>query len=147
MAVRAIRQGPRRRRILVDDEAIGRIASAIRDELRAHGLRLVWSAPDRATPDRIVDIYALCDPDTSEIRYVGRSVDAEDRFVQHMRKDARTPFPSAKERWIAELAAVGKEPTLKILEVVPARRQREAEAAWIGRAREQGHRLTNTAKP
>lgn len=97
-------------------------------------------------------IYALRDPDTDEIRYVGRSIDPETRFVSHyyeaMSMDRLYEVHvSAKNRWFRSLVIAGKEPRLEVLEEVPRAEAWQRERAWYERALEEGHRLTNIVRP
>lgn len=85
-------------------------------------------------------VYALLDPRSSSVRYIGRSVKPERRMAQHMCCDDDT----YRSRWINSLKRAGLRPTLKILcwaEVADARRI-EAKLVRIHRAKNSG--LTNT---
>lgn len=67
-------------------------------------------------------IYALCDPDTEEERYVsytGVNTLATERSnaISTARSDKRNYRPLAPvSEWILELLKQGKEPTIKLLE-------------------------------
>lgn len=89
------------------------------------------------TPE-LGDIYALCDPDTGEVRYIGKAKNTKRRFAQHMR-ERRRDYPLY--RWIEKLRSEGKTPIVKILEA--ATDWREAEKRLI--AQYQGKRLLNVA--
>ncbi len=58
------------------------------------------------------EIYALCDPETGEVRYIGKSSDSHHRFKSHMR-ETRRDYPLY--RWINKLRKSGLCPKLKIL--------------------------------
>lgn len=59
-------------------------------------------------------VYLLRDPRNNEPKYVGLSLDTEKRFRRHLSKS------HGKVRlWVEELKALGLEPLLEILEVVP----------------------------
>jgi hypothetical protein len=64
-----------------------------------------------------IQIYALHDPDTDEIRYIGKSVDAQKRFKAHLRENRRkTPV----YLWLARLRKERKVPRLSIVSTVAA---------------------------
>lgn len=75
-------------------------------------------------------IYALVDPDTDVVLYVGASLDAEARLAQHRARPSRRLAP-----WIEKLKAAGKRPTLHVLERVVARDWQRRERWWIARLR------------
>lgn len=58
-----------------------------------------------------ITIYALLDPDTLEVRYVGQSEDAEKRFKGHLQDKKNL----AKWQWICTLRSQNKLPLLKII--------------------------------
>lgn len=62
-------------------------------------------------------IYALIDPRDNAIRYVGLSVDADERFISHLH-DPNANLPKA--RWIRELRQEGLSPIMQILETIEA---------------------------
>ncbi len=63
-----------------------------------------------------VAIYALTDPDTDEVRYLGKTRQSLDlRVEQHTGTRERTKL---KGPWIAELQARGQTPRVCLLEVV-----------------------------
>ena len=59
------------------------------------------------------EIYALCEPDTGEIRYIGKANDSTKRYRQHLR-EKRRDYPVY--RWIKKLAKDELTPSLVILE-------------------------------
>ena len=86
-------------------------------------------------------IYALVDPDTGDIRYVGNSQDPFKRLISHMVGSHGT---SKKKEWIEELKKQGKRPELILLDVCyqwfeSFHRERD----WIISLRHEGHPLTN----
>lgn len=87
-----------------------------------------------------VFIYALADPSTGEVRYVGQSVNPPLRLRQHLWGDHTNPY---KERWLAQLARAGREPALLILEEATQATWEARERAWIAFYRAEGARLTN----
>lgn len=91
-------------------------------------------------------VYALCEPETMEIRYVGQtSIALGDRLRAHLfqatHDEMRTNY---NYRWIRKVLARGLEPVLQVLEIVPVVELDRAEIGWITTLRELGCRLTNT---
>jgi hypothetical protein len=90
-----------------------------------------------------VIIYALCDPETLAVRYVGKTINLPSRINSH-RWEARNPaFQTHKARWLRSLG--GREPVVKVLAEVPSDQWQEAERFWIGHMRNLGCDLTNFA--
>lgn len=87
-------------------------------------------------------IYALTDPRTNEIRYVGKSESGLRRPRAH-----RCPSNHTKthcSRWIAELTTAGLTYGIQVLEEVTAADLLDvAECRWIARLRTEGCPLTN----
>ena len=63
-----------------------------------------------------VTIYTLSDPDTGEVRYVGKANDAEQRLRSHLRDSAKRKTPLYS--WLRKLTAERKSPTMQVLRVV-----------------------------
>lgn len=87
-----------------------------------------------------VYIYALVDPRDYATRYVGSSVNPQQRLVSHM----RDKFGRRKAEWIAELKSIGLKPKLKVLEKITSGAHDEAEAKWIQHFKHKGMVLTNS---
>jgi len=86
-------------------------------------------------------IYALCDPRTQEVRYIGKATDPAKRLKGHLREvRRRSPFYD----WISSLRRQGLVPTLRVLEGDVAD-WREAERRLISEARARGDRILNIA--
>lgn len=82
-------------------------------------------------------IYALCDPNTGEVRYVGKTVRAvEDRVKGHVQGSRWMETHCA--RWLRKL---GTAPDVLILEETDDLDR--AERDWIAGLRAIGYRLTN----
>lgn len=88
-----------------------------------------------------ITIYALVDPRTDEVRYIGKTTDFVRRLRRHRTEQGRTP----RHYWLASLRAQGLEPQGIVLEVVQESQWDEREQHWIRHYREQGARLTNLA--
>jgi len=85
-------------------------------------------------------IYALVDPRTDAIRYVGKTTNPSWRFRQHLRYD-RTD--SHKSRWLALLSKLGLTPKWVVLEEVKLSEWQEKERFWIANLKKDGCSLTN----
>ena len=89
-------------------------------------------------------IYALVDPITGEIRYVGKSTDPTKRLSFHLSKRSlKTNSP--KNLWIRKLLDKGLRPLLVILQKCDPNKWAEAERGWIVMFRMVGAELTNTS--
>jgi hypothetical protein len=87
-------------------------------------------------------IYALTDPRTDEVRYVGQTKYQQKRYKQHIQGFDEDNIP--KQRWVDELKAVGLLPTYSILEEnVEWDSRFKRETHWINHYLSSGHRLTN----
>lgn len=91
-----------------------------------------------------VDIYALCSPETGEIRYIGKANNALKRLGGHLRDARRRDTPVY--RWIRKLQSRGLSPKLLILLSVGPEKWEAAEVAAISRAKTLGIRLLNVSK-
>ena len=89
-----------------------------------------------------VSIYSLSDPDTGEVRYVGKSIDVKRRFWTHCREQKNDNTHRA--RWIAKLLRQEKLPMLTVIEVVEEPAWQEAETKWIAYYRGLGCSLVNS---
>ena len=86
-------------------------------------------------------IYALGDPETGMIRYIGKSIRPWERLRNHINEP---PSNCHRSHWIQSLKAKGLEPILNILESARgAWPWQEAEKFWIARGRALGWPLTN----
>lgn len=91
---------------------------------------------------RVAYIYALCEPDTGEIRYVGKTEKPQKRFKAHL-EPGNLKNNTPKNTWLKSLLSSGEMPRMQILEVVPADGWQEAEKWWIRLLRGQGVELKN----
>ena len=88
-------------------------------------------------------IYALRDPRTGMVRYVGKSVgDGSERLRAHT-KNARRNVQQKCARWVRGLLAEGLHPELVILERTVEAELDSCEKQWIRILREGGADLTN----
>lgn len=84
-------------------------------------------------------IYALVDPNTQQIRYVGKSNDPQVRLYRHFREKGNT----YKVKWLQSLKEKGQTPEILILEEVHVSQWQERESYWISFYRAQGLDLAN----
>ena len=89
-------------------------------------------------------IYALTDPRTEEVRYIGKTVNEPLFRLERHLEEAQKDVCTYKCDWIRSLISKGLEPGLSVLEIVfyPDIWQ-ERERWWIAFARERGFHLTN----
>jgi hypothetical protein len=90
----------------------------------------------------VTDIYALVDPRSGEIRYIGKANDPRARLAQHIRDSRHRDTPVY--RWVRKLLDSGLLPTMSILEV-DCSDWRKSERRLIADARSRGLRLLNVA--
>lgn len=86
-------------------------------------------------------IYALLEPSTGAVRYIGASSDPERRLWEHRChcKRGRT----YRDNWLRALIATGEQPILAILERVDTADWQSRERFWISKMREIGEPLVN----
>src|SRR5437660_1595370 len=84
-------------------------------------------------------IYALCEPDTKAVRYVGKADSVKARLKNH-KNEKRT---TRKCRWLASLHRRGLAPVVILLEEVADDSWQTAERRWIAYFRERGCDLCN----
>lgn len=89
-------------------------------------------------------IYALVDPRTNAVRYIGKADDPEARLLQHVQPAQLDRYRSRKNSWLKGLLAIGLAPELHIIDAaVPVEQIDEAERFHIYMHLELGHDLTN----
>lgn len=84
-------------------------------------------------------IYALCEPGTGVIRYIGKANDPKVRFGYHIRSSIK--FRSHLGSWLRSLA--GRRPTLLVLKEVDQASWAEEERRFIKAAKAIGIDLVN----
>lgn len=75
-----------------------------------------------------VYIYALIDPDTNNIRYIGKTIYPQLRYSEHLNKKCSNKH---KDNWIALLKKNNKVPIFKIMEVINSDDWKEREKYYI----------------
>lgn len=90
-------------------------------------------------------IYALSDPHTDEVRYIGKSSSGTRRAKVHMQEsNLRIESNTYKTRWIKEVIRSGHLPKIEVIEVLSDDSLlNEAEVFWICQFRAWGFKLTN----
>ena len=89
-------------------------------------------------------VYALTDPRTDEVRYIGVAKDLEQRLYQHVYSRGGN---SEKDSWIQQLLDDGLSPSIEPLETAETKNiAHEREAYWIQHYTELGERLTNVQR-
>jgi hypothetical protein len=86
-----------------------------------------------------VEIYGLFEPDTGDLRYVGKAKDTVKRLKSHLRESRTGTRPV--HNWIRKLALAGKIPKIEVLEVVRSEKWAEAEIRLIAEHRKTANLL------
>lgn len=89
-------------------------------------------------------IYALCEPDSLIVRYVGKTTDAARRLRQHLRISVKKK--TYLGNWLRRVQSEGDLPRMEILRVSSRETWKEDEKACIQLAEEIGFSLVNTAE-
>lgn len=84
-------------------------------------------------------IYALKDPETRRIRYIGKADSLKKRLAGHLADKYRCH----RTNWISELKSRGLLPEMEVLLIVPDSEWAEWEITFIASARAMGMDLTN----
>lgn len=88
-------------------------------------------------------IYALIDPVTDEVRYIGKTeTTLKKRYSGHL-TDARRGHKRHVYNWIRQLLSLDLAPIIKVLEECAKEMWAERETWWIAYGRQVGWRLTN----
>lgn len=89
-------------------------------------------------------IYGLVDPETAEVRYIGKSSRGLKRPYDHMKFHFLKKDISYKGNWIRSLMKLGLKPKVIVLEEFDSHEGlNDAEIFWIKEYRSNGSRLTN----
>jgi len=87
-------------------------------------------------------IYTLADPDTNEIRYIGKANNPKRRIFDHI-KESNGISKSHRISWIKSLLKQNKKPIIEILDEVPVDNWEFWEMYWISQFKAWGFNLTN----
>lgn len=93
---------------------------------------------------RSIHIYALVDPVTEEIFYIGQTQKPKARLWHHIYEvsHAKLAKDTPKQNRIRDMLANGYKPEMRTLEIVHSN-SNEREEYWYNHFRSQGFRLTN----
>lgn len=92
-------------------------------------------------------IYALQDPQTFEIRYIGKSANGLHRPKAHVQPSYLSKDDTYKGRWIKQLLNNGFKPVIKVIQYLNNPLECiQAEIYWIDYFEKQGCPLTNSTK-
>jgi len=87
-----------------------------------------------------VTIYALCEPDNGEVRYIGQTRMALNKRLYAHTKDG---YAHAKHEWITSLENRGTKPAIRVLETTDMTHASEVERKHITAYAADGARLMN----
>ena len=94
--------------------------------------------------DEVFHVYGLMDPDTKELRYIGKTKQPLKLRLRHHVNPSRLKKQGHKEAWLRTLACVGKKPEIVSIERFDSEDEcYAAEIEWIRVCRASGKRLTN----
>lgn len=93
---------------------------------------------------RTAIIYGLVDPDTDELRYIGKTTCEPSRRLHLHLSEARRQCATPKTQWIRALLREGKRPVVVALQQVDYGFWPEAERRWVRAALEIGCDLLNS---
>lgn len=91
--------------------------------------------------EKTVFIYSLRNPETDEVRYIGKTNNLKTRLRSHQKAASFGTLPV--NRWVKKLQSVGMEPVLRIEKEVPESSWEDAEVELIAQHRSAGTRLLN----
>ena len=89
-------------------------------------------------------IYCLKDPDTYEIKYIGKTISLDRRFKEHLQIHRNRR--SKKNSWIISLINKGLQPIMEVVEICSKDNWEVRECYWIQYYIDLGFNLKNTQK-
>lgn len=90
------------------------------------------------------NIYVLIDPETQQVRYVGKANDVSQRYKAHLNRARK--HQTHKLNWINSLKKKGLKPILEVIDIVPVEEWIFWEIYWIAQMRVWGFDLVNYTK-
>lgn len=94
--------------------------------------------------EKTVFIYALCEPGTRTIRYIGKTGNLKNRLKSHLANVKNKVDACHRADWIRSLLKRGLKPGIEIIDEVPESEWPSWEAAYIQFFKELGADLTNS---
>jgi len=95
----------------------------------------------------MVTIYALRDPTTRAIRYVGKTTqELSDRLKHHVYTAVRRDSADHRSCWVRRVISAGGRPLIETLEACTDDNWQDRERYWIAELRRQGADLTNSVE-
>ena len=91
-------------------------------------------------------VYALCEPITHEIRYIGVTGTPYGRMMAHLSEAKRHPLFDSRCKWLSKLLKKNMVPEFVILEVTTFQQRHECEQKWQRHYENGGAILLNTDK-
>lgn len=89
-------------------------------------------------------VYALIDPRTNDVRYIGKTIRTSRRRLRRHLAESYLAANTHKDRWLRGLLAAGLEPEITVVQRCESLAElADAERAHIASARASGARLTN----
>lgn len=98
---------------------------------------------DECSPAKRAYIYALQDPDSNQVMYVGKTINPKNRFYGHIYDKEDSP----KHRWLQSLKAKGKKPLMTVIDECAPSEVLMIEDEWIRAYSMLNPYLTNKANP
>lgn len=95
-------------------------------------------------------LYYLRCPISNDVRYVGSTIDINQRYNAHVTEGisaAACGYGSRKEKWIASLLAADKYPVLEVVSIVPIEFLPQAERMLYESCKQFGYDLCNATTP
>lgn len=88
-------------------------------------------------------IYTLSDPDSLQVRYVGKSKKPNNRYSQHLIDAKNNKYKCYKDNWIRSLLKTNKKPIIDIIDELESNDWEWLEQYWISQFKAWGFKLTN----
>lgn len=91
-------------------------------------------------------IYKLIDPETMEVRYIGKTCRSLSHRLYYHIKEAKKGVKTYKCNWIRSLINKGKIPIIKLVKIVTSGYWQHWEKLYITKYKKLGHRLSNATE-
>lgn len=90
---------------------------------------------------KTTNIYILIDPETQQVRYVGKANDVSQRYKAHLNRARKHQIH--KLNWINSLRRKGLKPIMEVVDIVPIESWVFWETYWISQFKAWGFNLLN----